>query len=1028
MVWRNFALGILALASVSFVGCGPKEEPLAKPGGPMEAHQWRMLAWKNENGNIDPEGMIRARSQIRQLQAASVDRRGPTGTWEERGPWNVAGRSRSLIIHPTNPNLMFHGSVGGGIWKSTDAGATWNQVDDKLANLAICTLAFDPNDSNTIYAGTGEGYFNSDAIAGGGLLRSKDGGNTWSIMASTVGLGDINRVVVAPGNSNLILMATKYGGIRRSTDGGVTWATTKPAQMGAMVVFHPSNANNAVCSVLDYNFTTNQWFYEAAFTTNGGATWTTASGLTQNGFSSRIELAYAPSNPNVVYASHGWDRKVYKSTNGGQSYTLVTTSGTTNTSWYYNHIWVDPTNENFLVLTGLNVFKSTNGGASITKIGDGYILTEQPHDDAHSITPHPGFNGSSNKKVYVMTDGGGYVADDIYTASTTSGWARLTRDVRTTQFYGAAGDGATGRIIGGTQDNGTLRLVNGTNNANMTFGGDGGWSAIDYQDNSYMYGEYVYLQIWRSTNTGNSGSYIYNGISDAGSGNTANFIAPITMDTNDPKILYGGGSSLWRTLNARATNVSWSAVKGSVGSNISAIATAKSDSNVVWVGHNNGQVYKTVNGLAASPSWTTIDNNGGTNPFPNRYVGRIAVAPTNANIVYVGLGGFNGDNLWKTTNGGSTWTDATGAGATGLPSAPIRGIAVDPTDPNIVWVGTEVGLCKSSDGGATWTAPTDGPLNVSIDEVVFMHNNGPLMAVTHGRGIWIQKDVSISTFTGPSRILRNTYGDFTITLNTTAPAGGQPVQLAAGSPAIVVPEQVIIPEGQTSLTFPLLGANVAKAKNTTVTATLNGESKVLNVAVFPMQPEKLTFNRYAVEGGTGETLTGTVLMTFNAPAGGLNVALSTYGSAAGAIQVPASVFVPEGQRTVSFNATHSKVGDRVAVGIQALYDGFQKTNAVNVDPPKPTAAFLTPTNIVGGSGGTWTATFTLSQSAPAGGVTVYLRSNSALATVPGSVVVPAGQTQGTFNITHSDVNSNTKVGFGIRTGSNEFGVSGWLLP
>jgi hypothetical protein len=714
---------------------GRRRSADAVPGGPDEARLWRLQRMRDEAGAFDPAAVRVAHDEWKanaahhdSLDDAGIGRFG----WVERGPSNIGGRTRSLVIHPTNPGEMWAGSVGGGIWRSTNAGVSWAPVNDQLGNLAVCSLALAPTTPLTIYAGTGEGFFNGDAIVGNGVYKSTDGGTTFARLPATAAWSYVNRIVVAPGNPSLLLAATRSpGGIQRSVDGGATWTTVRFADACMQVAFDPNNGNRCVADVYEGGA------HRVVYSTNAGFTWTNAaSGLVnQPGIDGRIELAYARSVPNMVYASCGTNGGlIWRSTDGGANWTLRTTSAGTGAAWYYNTLWVDPTDANFLVAGAYHLYKSADGGATLTQISNGYINTAQPHPDQHQVVPDPGFNGVTNRRVYVTNDGGVHTTADIRTATVTAGWTRRDQGYRTVQYYGAAGDGPTGRITGGTQDNGHLTLTSGSNAATLTFGGDGGFAAIDAQNPNYVYGEYIYAQVHRSTNGGSSASYIDGGIAEAGT--NANFIAPLLLDPSDPRRLYVGAASLWRTNDARAATVAWSAVKPAVGSNISAIAVAPSDPNVVWVGHNDGRVFRTANALAAAPTWVAVDDNGAANPLPNRYVCRIVIDRANSQTAFVGLGGFAGDNLRKTTNGGASFVDLTGSGVTGLPTAPVYGIAQHPQSSNFLYVGTAVGIFASADAGATWSTSNDGPADVSVDEVVFLNNSTTLLAATHGRGLW----------------------------------------------------------------------------------------------------------------------------------------------------------------------------------------------------------------------------------------------------------------------------------------------------
>lgn len=723
---------------------------LPKASGPDRAYQWRRLARLDEHGEIRPGSFQRALAQREamiahqaQVTLGSAPRNAGINalSWRERGPQNIGGRTRSLVIHPTQTNRMWAGAVSGGIWYSEDGGYQWRPVNDTMKNLAIGSMAIAPSDPNIMYAGTGEGVFNGDAIGGVGIFKSTDGGATWNFLTSTTGWDTVVSIAVHPTNPNIVLVGKRYGGILRTINGGASFATVYGAQGGYDVNFNPSNGSQCVASVIDYNFTTGEWFHRALWSGSTGSSWTTAPGLDyRNDFGWRISLEYARSSPNIVYGSCG-DGKIYKSTDGGKNYTMATASGSTQNSWYCGLLWVDPTNPNVLVTGGGNVVRSTDGGVTIQDISGGYINTIDPHPDIQFAVADPGFNGGSNRRVYITTDGSTYRTDDIYAATGGDGWARLDNTYRTTQFYGAAGNGTTGRIYGGTQDNGSLLLDPASDLATVPFGGDGGFCAIDTADHNYIYGEYITLQIHRSTNGGASAGYITSGLTDAGT--NANFIAPFILDPNTNTRMLAGGRSLWRSNNVKNTTPTWAAIKPAGDDNISAIAVAKGNSSIVWVAQNNGKIFKTTNGLVTNPTWTTIDDNASANPLPNRYVTRLVIDPANPSIVYAALGGFSTDNLWRTTDGGLTWTDITGSGATGLPDAPIRGVARHPTKAGWLYVGTEIGIFASTDDGATWSTSNDGPANVSVDEVVFMSNSTTLLAATHGRGLFTANIVDV---------------------------------------------------------------------------------------------------------------------------------------------------------------------------------------------------------------------------------------------------------------------------------------------
>ncbi|MDX2064958.1 MAG: hypothetical protein SFX74_04365 [Fimbriimonadaceae bacterium] len=981
----------------------PVLNPVQRPRatGADEAKKWRLLGWRDENGNIDPNGYSRALRQISELnyrarfnQTAEV--------WNEVGPSNITGRTRAMLIHPTQPTRMWMAHVSGGIWYSSNGGTNWQPVSDKLPNLNVTCMVFHPTNPDIMFAGTGEGYWNLDAKVGGGILKSTDGGLTWAFITGTSGIGNVNKLAIHPTNANIMLAATQSGGIRRTTDGGATWNTVISGSIGYGVKFHPTDPTRLVAS--SYNGST----VSAYYSTDTGATFT-LSNLTLPSFYDRIELAYAPSSPSTVYA-HA-DGAVYRSLDGGQTFSLRTTGGNSQSGWYYNDIWVHPTNPDYLLLTGLTVSKSTDGGGFIQNIGEGYLLTEAPHPDVHFVYPHPQFNGTSNRTVFVCTDGGIHRADDIDAATTSTGWVRVTRDAGSMQLYGAAGDGATDFIVGGSQDNGTVILENRDQTGTLIFGGDGGYCAVSHLDPNFVYGEYIYLTLFRSRNKGPGSNWIYNGISEANS-NQINFIAPFILDPNDDNVLLGGGRQLWRSGNAKANTVTWASVKPNIGSPISAIAVANGNSDIIYVGHNNGRIYKTINGTSATPTWTAVDDNASANPLPNRYVHRIVVDPADTNKIWVGLGGFNSNNLWVSGDGGTTW-----AAKTGLPSAPIRGIARHPSDPNVIHVGTEVGIVRSSNDGTTWTAPTAGPFNVAIDELVYLHNSTKLLAATHGRGAWILAPTTFSAFTGPSTLRNGANGTFTLTFDTPAGSKGRVVNLTANQAGITFPATVTIPPRATSTTFIGTG-NLASGSRTIVltAATEDGLSRTHSVNVTTDVLDRVIVNPANPIGGRAGTA-GKVFFSVPTPAGGVVVNLSS--SDSNLLAVPPTLTVGSNKTEQSFAVTTAQVTERTNVRIFATYLGVTKSYGFTLQPPVLTDFRVTPNPITTGSTTALSGRIDMILPAPAGGTVVNLVSSDPAITVPSTVTIPSGAMFVTFPMTHTQVASDRDVVFRATYGPSQ---------
>src|SRR6185436_208958 len=304
--------------------------PLPRPDAPAAAIAFRNRQWRNERGEIPVDGLVRAKAHLDAMRArgrasgaaaptggtgssgaasAGID----AGSWTWLGPGNVGGRVRSIVIDPTNANVMFVGSVGGGIFKTTNGGGTWAAVDDFMANLAVSTIVMKPGAPTTMYAGTGEGFYNVDGIRGAGVFTSIDGGTTWSQLPSTANSSwwYVNKLAMSP-DGTVILAATRSG-LFRSTDGGASWTTAQAGEITG-VSFHPTDSTKAIAT----GYSGNAWV-----STNGGQTWTAATGLPGGSFV-RVEATYAKGTPTTVYASIDVNGgSIYKSTNGGAAYSVV---------------------------------------------------------------------------------------------------------------------------------------------------------------------------------------------------------------------------------------------------------------------------------------------------------------------------------------------------------------------------------------------------------------------------------------------------------------------------------------------------------------------------------------------------------------------------------------------------------------------------------------------------------------------------------------------------------------------------------
>jgi hypothetical protein len=680
--------------------------------------------------------------------------------WTALGPGNIGGRTRVIVIDPANPARIFAAGVGGGVWFSNNSGSSWSPTNDLMANLAVCSLVMDPNDSNTLYAGTGEGFGNVDAIRGAGIFKSTDGGSTWHQLAFTGSNSDfffVNALAISS-DGNTLLAGTNNG-IFRSTNSGQNWSQSDTNGIGNLV-FDPNDASKVIAGGLQSG--------HAYFSTDGGSSWQTASRPTS--VSGRVQVCYATANTATVYASvQATPSQIWQSTDGGQTYASRTaTFGGAAANhlgaqgWYDNVIWAgDPTDVNLLIVGGIDLWRSADGGNTLTPIST-WWSDQSAHADHHAIVSDPGYNGVDNRRVYFGNDGGVYRAENVTTvgnnasAPYTNGWVNLTNGYGVTQFYYGAGHIGTNTIMGGAQDNGTLRYspAQGANAWNEVWGGDGGDVASDPSDAQVWYGEYVYLEIFRDTSGGTSATFPDDYISgrywDGGwrwkpqpfsipdaQNSAAQFIAPFELDPNEPNRILGCGMSLWRTNDAKTPNTttggpSWESIKTPIGSStwthsITSIAIAHGNSDIVMIGHANGNVYRSTNATDVNPQWQQVDTNGIN---ANRHCLALTIDPDDHDLVYAGFGGFQADNLWRTSDGGQSWINI----SAGLPDVPIRDITTHPQRPSWVYLATQVGVFASEDRGASWSPTNEGPANVACRDFFWMGSR--LVCVTHGRGMF----------------------------------------------------------------------------------------------------------------------------------------------------------------------------------------------------------------------------------------------------------------------------------------------------
>ncbi|MGE5500245.1 MAG: WD40/YVTN/BNR-like repeat-containing protein [Syntrophothermus sp.] len=685
--------------------------------------------------------------------------------WIERGPGNVSGRTRGLVIDKSDSTkkTWWAGSVGGGIWKTTDMGASWTNKSPDLPNLATTVIVQSFSNPDIFYCGTGEGFFNADAIKGSGIFKSTDHGNSWFQLpaAANFDFYCINRMLVDPSDPNIVVAGTRSGpssstnpgGIQRSTDGGQTWTRVYAAsyQQGVQDL-RPDPA--------DFNTIYASSYLEGVFkSTDKGATWTKSSqGLTFTGtnpwvITGRIEIAVSPVDPKVVWASAVTRNGsgLFYSANGaqswdtvgsydGKSYNWLNTQG-----WYDNTMAAHPFDAKTVFFGGIDVWKatlaSTPGTASFSPVTDGYRQYGKPyvHPDQHNIVMIP--ISETLKQFWILNANDGGVA---YSTNGGTSWvSALSGGYNTTQFYGVDKMPGQSKYIGGTQDNGTwlAQKINPDKTTNYTsvIGGDGFEVSWHYKDPLKIIGGSQYNNFYKTTNGGTNWISAQNGLTDVGSGKGC-FISKIGESNSDPDIIYTTGSKgIWRSENfgdtwalCDITTSNWT-----YNGTSTPVSVSIADANVVWAGHSFSN--STSRLYMSSDHGLTFKS---VKPYSGVALGTLTgidTHPLDPKTAYLTFSIANAPKILKTTDLGETWTDISGFGtasksSTGFPNVATYCVVVMPYNTKIIWAGTEIGLFESTDDGASWHYANNGLPAVCIWDMKIVDDE--VIVATHGRGIF----------------------------------------------------------------------------------------------------------------------------------------------------------------------------------------------------------------------------------------------------------------------------------------------------
>ncbi len=622
----------------------------------------------------------------------------------------ASGRISVILPHPHDPNVIYIGAAGGGIWKTQDRGITWQPLTDSgISNIASGGLAFDPADPSIIYYGTGENNYCMNCLWGHGLFKSTDGGNTWTQIATQNQTSFfISRILIRPDDRNTLIVAG-YNGITISTDGGSTWSRPLPNVRITSLVMRSDNPDVLFAGVF------NEGLY---MSTDGGYTWNPVPELPTDDIR-RVEVAISQSNPDIVVFSSTSNglHSMYKSTDGGATWTLLDPPEYLYPLGFYaNTIAVHPTNPDVVYAGGRVLIRSMDGGDTWESINGGYY-------DYHYLAFAP--DGS----LYIANDGGLWRIEDPESPSPTL--TNLNENLGVTQIYHLdANPVDTGLVIIGTQDNGSLMHWRGWGEEwHGIIWADGGDNLWRRDEPSTFYATRQLLGMVRGTWDWEDESFSTVSISGGFSSDRKCWLcSPVEGDVSgESPTIYVGTYRLWKSEDGGDT---WTAISGDLTSGgydvLSAIGLSPGG-DTIYTGSVEGVMHVTFDGGAI---WNEIF-------LPEQEMVRdIVVNPYDAREIYVMIGQkyWYLNRIYHSTDAGLTWDDISTGRLPDISS--FWSLAVDfSTIPHRIFAGLNDGLYFSDDGGLTFrkvvSVPPTAIFDIDMDTL-----NDVVFVATNGRGVW----------------------------------------------------------------------------------------------------------------------------------------------------------------------------------------------------------------------------------------------------------------------------------------------------
>ncbi|GAA2107097.1 WD40/YVTN/BNR-like repeat-containing protein [Actinomadura alba] len=688
---------------------------------------------------VDAHSYERARDRFRQLRTDNAGRAETAGvTWRSEGPTGIGGRLKDIASD--GKGTLWVAAASGGVWRSGDGGKTFQRSWPDSFPQAIGALTRGPD--GVLWAGTGETSpgGGSTTYAGTGLYRSADGGKTWK----QSGLTDSHRIaeiLVDPKNARRMYVAASgdlfapggQRGVYRSENGGRSWrkvlAGATPTAGPADLAIDPKQPRTLYATFWDHQRRPDLRQYagpgsRAYKSTDGGTTWRElGGGLPAAGpDTGRLAITVAPSDPNRLYLLRvhrlGNFDGLWTSADAGATWTRLPDdpllrSSQSSYGWWFGKLWVSPGDPSDLWVAGVPLIRSRDGGRTF-----GYGAADV-HADQHAMLWENGTPGT----IYLGNDGGFYRTDDDGAT-----WVKAVSEPYTQYYTLDVGEQDPSRMVGGAQDNGCSRSYGSAEGWHVFGCGDGLETLINPVDQNRVYYCSQYGNCSRSADGGNTGR----NFTGATTSTRRNWKAPLEFDPNDPSIMYYGGNILNRSADG---GVTWTPISPDLTEGegpdpqysfgtLTTVAVAKSDPKRIYIGADDGTVAVTRDGGAG---WTKI--NAG---LPDRWVTRLRVDPSDADVVYVTLSGFRSGSdaahVFRSTDGGSTWKNISGT----LPNAPVNDIVqVGRT----LYVANDVGVFVSPLGGSHWL-PLPGLPETPVMELRVHRPGGRLYAASFGRGMY----------------------------------------------------------------------------------------------------------------------------------------------------------------------------------------------------------------------------------------------------------------------------------------------------